>query len=223
MPSFSVDTLTAQVDKLLAEYKSLQARSQYDDLSDLEIESNTFIIRLRSAIERLAPTSSTYITEMKAAADDDRHNSTGDKIKIYVGILCALRADADEGWLARVTELVHADTFSDFVEQATELAYKGYKNAAAVVAGSTLEAHIRFLCQKNGLNVQLPSGQAMKADAMNVELVKASVYNNLQQKAVTSWLAIRNAAAHGEYDKYNNDQVINMITSVHDFMLRYPA
>jgi hypothetical protein len=203
MPSFSVEILAAQVDKLLAEYKSLQALSQYDDLSDLEIESNTFIIRLRSAIERLAPTSSTYITEMKAAADD-MHNSTGGKIKIYIGILCALRADANEGWLAGITELLHADTFSDFLEQATELTHKGYENAAAVVAGSTLEAHIRLLCQKCGINTRLPSGQAMKADAMNAELVKASAYNNLQQKAVTGWLAIRNAAAHGEYDKYND-------------------
>jgi hypothetical protein len=222
MSGFRVDIVSAQVDKLLAEYESLQARSQYDDLSDLEIESNAFIVRLRSAIGRLAPPRSTYTTEMLAAAKDTR-NSTGEKIKIYVGILCALRADANEGWLTAIVELLHADTFSDFLDQATELADKDYQNAAAVVAGSTLEAHIRLLCQKHGISILLPSGRPMNADSMNAALAKSSVYNNLQQKEITSWQAIRNAAAHGEYEKYTKVQVNNMIRSVRDFMLRYPA
>ena len=58
---------------------------------------------------------------------------------------------------------------------------------------------------------------------MNAELVKASAYDNLQQKAVSSWQAIRNAAAHGEYDKYTREQVLNMISSVRDFILAHPA
>ena len=222
MSSFRLDTVNTQIDNLLAEYESLQARSQYDDLSDLELESNTFIVRLRSAIERLAPARSTYTAEMLDAVKDAR-NSTGGKIKIYVGILRALRADANEGWLTTMSELLHADTFSDFLDQATELADKDYHGAAAVVAGSTLEAHIRLLCLKYGISIYLPSGRPMNADSMNAELAKSTVYNNLQQKEVTSWQAIRNAAAHGEYDKFTEVQVVNMISSVRDFMLRYPA
>jgi hypothetical protein len=222
MSSFRVDIVNAQIDKLLAEYKSLQSKSQYDDLSDLEDESNTVIVRLRSAIERLAPARSTYITEMLAAAKDTDY-STGGKIKIYVGILCALRADANDGWLTAMSELLHADTFTDFLDQATELAEKDYHNAAAVVAGSTLEAHIRLMCQKHGISTRLSSGRPMNADSMNAELAKSSVYNKLQQKEITSWQAIRNAAAHGEYGEYTKIQVVNMISSVTDFMLRYPA
>jgi hypothetical protein len=58
---------------------------------------------------------------------------------------------------------------------------------------------------------------------MNADLVKAGAYNNLQQKAVTGWLAIRNAAAHGDYAKYTREQVVAMISSVRDFILNYPA
>lgn len=222
MPSLSITDLTIQIDKLLAEYRALRGRSKYEDISDLKDESSSFVIRLRSAIERLAPASSTYAKEMNVAAND-KNNSTGLRIRIYVGILEALRADADEGWLQGISELLHADTLSDFIEQADELAQKKYENAAAVVVGSALEAHLRLLCQKHGINTQLPSGQPMKADAMNAELVKASAYNNLQQKAVTSWQAIRNAAAHGEYQKYTREQVLNMISSIRDFILAYPA
>jgi hypothetical protein len=156
-------------------------------------------------------------------AANDKNNSTGLRIRIYAGILEALRADADEGWLQGVSELLHADTLGDFIEQADELAQKKYENAAAVVVGSALEAHLRLLCRKHGINTQLPSGQTIKADTMNAELVKASAYNNLQQKAVTSWQAIRNAAAHGEYQKYTREQVLNMISSIRDFILAYPA
>lgn len=222
MPNLSINDLTTQIDRLLTEYKALMGRSKYDDISDLKDESNALVVRLRSAIERLAPAWSTYVEEMNTAAND-KNNSTAGRIRIYVGILEALRADADEGWLQSISELLHADTLSDFIEQADELAQKKYQNAAAVVAGSALEAHLRLLCNKYGVSMQLPSGQPMKADAMNSELAKASAYNTLQQKAVTSWQAIRNAAAHGEYDKYTREQVLNMISSMRDFVLAYPA
>lgn len=222
MSAIDPAAVTTQIDKILAEYAPLRSRSQYDDLSDLGPESEAHVIRLRAAIERLAPDPSTYLTEMKAAAADT-HNSIGDKIRIYAGILTALRADIAEGWIESISELLHADTLGDFLGQSTELSDKGYHNAAAVIVGSTLEAHIRLLCKKHGINTILPSGQPFNADRMNAELVKVSAYNSLQQKAIASWQAIRNAAAHGEYDSYTREQVINMISSVRDFMLRYPA
>jgi hypothetical protein len=222
MTNFSADDIVAQIDKLLAEYEALKKIAKHPDLSDLRDESNTFVIRLRSAIERLSPRPSTYFKEMQAIAED-KQNSTSLRIRAYLGILQALRADIIDGWLQGVSELLHADTLSDFLEQAAELADKGYENAAAVIAGSTLEAHIRLLCEKYSINVQLPSGQPMKADTMNAELVKAPAYNKLQQKAIASWQAIRNAAAHGEYDKYTKMQVVSMIASVRDFILEHPA
>jgi hypothetical protein len=217
-----VEDLKDQIDKLLAEVDQMKGHSQYDDLSDLKEESAAIVVRLRAALERLSPGPSTYLKEMNAAADD-RGNSTGGKIRIYVGILRALRADASEGWFDGVAELLHANTFSDFLDQATELIDKDYKDAAAVIAGSALEVHIRLLCAKYGASTQLPSGQPKKADVMNADLVKAGAYSILQQKAITGWLAIRNAAAHGEYTKYTKEQVVAVISSVRDFIIDYPA
>jgi hypothetical protein len=222
MVSFTIVNIMEQIDKLIDEYSALRKRSNYDDISDLKDESSAFVVRLRAAIERLAPASSTYVKEMNAIASD-KNNSTAFRIRAYVGILQALRADADEAWLQGVSELLHADTLADFIDQADELASKGYDNAAVVIAGSALEAHLRLLCGKNGINVELDSSRRMKADAMNAELVRSGVYNSLQQKAITSWQAIQNAAAHGEYDKYSKEQALTMISSVRDFILMYPA
>jgi hypothetical protein len=222
MAPLSVSDVTEQIDKLLEEYQNLQRHAKYDDLSDLKVESAAFVVRLRAAIERLAPPASTYIKET-AAITDQNQGFTAIKIRSYVGVLQALRADVNEDWLAGVYELLHADTFGDFINQAGELSRKKYDNAAAVVVGSTLEAHLRLLCNKFGVGTSLPSGQHVKAETMNAELVKASAYNTLQQKAVTGWLAIRNAAAHGDYSYYTREQVLNMISSVRDFILAHPA
>jgi hypothetical protein len=115
-------------DTALGEIDQMNGRARYDDLSDLQEESAAIVVRLRAALERLAPGPSTYLKEMAAIADD-RKNSTAGKIRAYVGILRALRADVTEGWFDGVAELLHANTFSDFVDQATELVDKDYKDA----------------------------------------------------------------------------------------------
>ncbi len=46
---------------------------------------------------------------------------------------------------------------------------------------------------------------------------------NPHQKNVTAWLDLRNKAAHGEYGKYEADQVGLMIDGIRDFITRHPA
>ena len=60
----------------------------------------------------------------------------------------------------------------------------------------------------------------VKAERLNSDLAKKGVYSRLDQKMVTAHLDLRNDAAHGHYNKYNNDQVKNMLTSVTEFMAR---
>ena len=64
------------------------------------------------------------------------------------------------------------------------------------------------------------SGSPKKADVMNADLVKAGLYEKLEQKNVTAWLDLRNKAAHGEYDKYTADMVAGLIFGVRGFITR---
>ena len=196
----------------------MKARSSYDDLGDLPDESAALVVRLRAAIDRLA-SRSRYQREAEAADGDPPHT----RIPVLVGILVGLREDVRAGWMTSLEELVHAETFDDFLDMATELQAKNYKDAAAVIAGSVLEAHLRLLCSNTGIATDTPSGGHKKADLMNAELCKAGTYNSLQQKQVTAWLGIRNAAAHGEYGGYTADDVRALIPGVRDFLLRHPA
>jgi hypothetical protein len=140
-----------------------------------------------------------------------------------LGILKAAKQEIDGGWIFSVKGLISAEIFSDFLEMSEYLLTEGYKDPAAVMTGSVLEEHLRFLCNQNNISIVIDKEGnqiAKKADLLNSELAAANVYNKLDQKSVTSWLDLRNNAAHGKYDKYTKEQVVLMIQGVANFMAR---
>ena len=140
-----------------------------------------------------------------------------------IGVVRALRHDVQHGYLSSVVELIHGAVFGDFLEMAQGLLDSGYKDAAAVVAGASLESHLRELCHKNGVPVVDGNGRPKKADLLNSELAKTAVHSALDQKNVTAWLGLRNKAAHGEYGDYSVEQVRLLISGVLDYLIRVPA
>ena len=58
---------------------------------------------------------------------------------------------------------------------------------------------------------------------MNADLAKKGAYGKNDQKQVTAWAAIRNNAAHKEYDKYTAELVKLMIAWTRDFISKNPA
>lgn len=145
-----------------------------------------------------------------------------------LGILRAVREDVRDGRLATVREMVHAEVFDDFLEMADYFMSegRGYKDAAAVIAGGVLEGHLRKLAQKHNIATEnrTPKGpRPKKADTLNANLASDGVYNKIQQKIITGWLGIRNDAAHAHYDEYTNDQVTSLIGDVREFISRFPA
>jgi hypothetical protein len=140
-----------------------------------------------------------------------------------LAILNAMRSEIDGGWLFTLRGLVTAEVFADFIDMAEHLLELGYKDPAAVMAGGVLEEHLRQLCVKNGIPVSQEKDDKsvpLKADRLNSELTKADVYSKLDQKLVTAWLDLRNKAAHGKYEEYNQGQVGQMILGVTEFMAR---
>lgn len=135
-----------------------------------------------------------------------------------VGLLETIREAINSGYLDRTTDIIHGAVFADFLEMAQHLLDQGYKDAAAVIAGSSLEAHLRHLCHTHGVDATCEDGKPKKADRMNADLVKANAYEVLDQKNITAWLDLRNKAAHGEYDKYTPEMVGNLISGIRNFM-----
>lgn len=172
-----------------------------------------------SFLERCFSKDHPHYQEFKEqAAGEYRSNAEGG-----LAILQAVRDEIAGEWLFTIKSLVAAELFADFISMAEHLLDAGYKDPAAVMAGSVLEEHLRQLSLKNSLPVEDDRDGDLvprKADRLNAELAKANVYSKLDQKLVTAWLDLRNNAAHGKYETYASEQVRQMIQGVIEFMAR---
>lgn len=213
-----IEKMAAQLDETISIATTTLDEGWADDFKAQRL-AQVACNRLEAAIDRIALPGSTYAKQLAYVRDEP----LADKFDEVYSIAVALRDDLKAGWIASVVELVHADTYSDYLEMAMDLLEAGYKDPAAVITGTSLEVHVRALCAKHGVDTQQPNGGPKKAGTMNDDLKKADVYDGLQQKQITAWMDLRNKAAHGEYGSYDAPQVRLFINGVRDFMTRHPA
>jgi len=93
----------------------------------------------------------------------------------------------------------------------------GYKDAAAVLLGAVLEDSLRKVAQPSGVATTAANGKSLTIDPLNVALAKAGIYGPLVQKQITTWANLRNDAAHGNFSKYDAEQVRQMLLFVQKF------
>lgn len=218
-------SIISQIDSVLAEAERVpwQAAQNYDTKRQQELVQ--LFTRIIALIERTTGPTSAYRTHCDSIAKEPR-KSPKYKIANLLGVLGSLRADVQEGFIARQVELIHGELFADFLEMAQHLLDEGYKEASAVIAGSSLESHLRQLCLKNAVDPEYESGgmrRSKKASMMNDELKKAGAYTGQDHKNVTCWLGIRNSAAHAKHEEYTTEQVGLTILGIRDFITRHPA
>lgn len=84
------------------------------------------VSRMESAIERLSLPGSSYTRQL----DLHRERRTKHKIHDVYSIAVGLRDDLKAGWTESVMELVHADTYSDYLKMADDLLAAHYKDPA---------------------------------------------------------------------------------------------
>ena len=210
-----------QLKAVVTEFKNAYAAHEHGQKG---VFSNRQILNLQTrciaAIERASGSNSVYIQQIKDIGNQKLYPLT--RLSRNVGVAEALLSDIENNFTSTFEELTHANVFSDFLEMAEYLLENGYKDAAAVLAGSSLEVHLRNLCVKHGI-ASTSNGKPKKADLLNAELTKGKVYAKLDQKQVTAWLGLRNHAAHGEYDKYAKERVHSLVDGIRNFIRRYPA
>lgn len=214
----ATDEALNQLDVLLAEYATFRERQARPGG---QAECLPLIQRFLAAIQRLTLPTSTYAHNAARWADSTRHSIT--RVVELAATAKALRDDIAAGWLTSLVELTHADTYAGYLEMAEGLQGQGYKDPAAVIAGTSLEVHLKALAAKHGISLQTPNGGPKKMDAVNAELKAAGVYNAIEHKQVTAWLGIRNAAAHGDYGDYDEAAVKGLVEGVGNFAVKYPA
>ena len=220
----ALEAAVSQLGDICLDYRIHKSRSGPRDV----VEEQTLITKSQAAVRSIVGSSSTYYAQVESIlrGDDPTDHFNVDKLPKLIGVVQALRDNIQAGYLISVQELIHANLFADYLEMADHLNGEGYKDAAAVTTGSTLEAHLRQLCAKHGVDIERSTAKGTapkKADQLNADLAKAGAYAKLDQKNVTAWLDLRNKAAHGEYDAYSSEQVALLIAGVREFIGRLPA
>lgn len=217
------DRLLSRVDELLALGKEVLATRRSGSQGHREYVDAGKIRGFRSAvlsfIERTYSPTHTHYREFDKAVDGTYPSDA----ESGLAILQSIRGEIAGDWLFSIKGLITAEVFADFIDMANYLLGQGYKDPAAVIAGSVLEEHLRQLCQRNRIETDVRTEadvRPKKADRLNADLASADVYSKLDQKAVTMWLDLRNKAAHGQYAEYNSDQVRNMVSGIIEFMAR---
>ncbi|MEU3084482.1 hypothetical protein ABZ697_29745 [Streptomyces albidoflavus] len=216
----AIEDMVKQLDELIRKAESISDGPgiEYGHDPDAVAEAEVTANRLETAVTRLTMKGSVYVEQIQRGRGRDTKN----RLRHNQQVATTLRDDLHAGWTETVVELVHADTYSDYLEMADGLLTKGYKDAAAVITGTSLEVHVRALCVKNGVTTAV-TGKPKKADTMNADLKKAGVYDGLRQKQIMAWMGLRNSAAHGDYGDYDKDDVRQFIDGVQAFMMKYPA
>ena len=208
------DTFKKQLEEIITEHEpAANVRLSSVQISDLKT-------RCIAAIARSEGHNSLYFRQVDEINKGSLFRPRD--LASLIGIAKALLSDIQNDYLSSFEETVHGDMFGDFLEMADQLIENKNKDAAAVLAGSTLEAHIRQLCDK--YRVTTISGEKpKKTDTLNAILVKAGAYTKLDQKNVTAWLGLRNQAVHGNYSEYTMGEVKIFIAGIRDFITRTPA
>jgi hypothetical protein len=209
-----------QLQSAIKAYEDAIAGGQYDDGSDMGPARCTQLrTACLAAIQRAVGTNSVYFQQAQ------EHKQVGYEfvhLASVVGVCRSLLTDIRNNYLRSLAEVIHSDVFADYLEMADHLNSSGYKDAATVIAGSTLEAHLKSLAAKFAVST-LTAGKPIKADTLNADLARVNAYTKIDQKNVTAWLGLRNDAAHGNYGGYTQSQVTVLISSLREFISRNPA
>lgn len=164
---------------------------------------------------------STFQAAVRIPSFNSMHSNHYRHVSDVAGILKAVESDLESGMLSNFKSLAQAEVFADFLDMAEHLLNEGYKDASAVLLGAVLEDSLRKIADAAGVAVIGPKGKPLTLDPLNAAVCKQGVYGPLVQKQITSWANLRNDAAHGHFEKYDDTQVKHMLLFVQKFCADY--
>lgn len=176
-------------------------------------------LRLKQTLLDLSPHGSEY---WKYAASFSAPFKP-DSVAQLFGTLKSLREEYENDFLSGFNEMIGAELFTGILEQAEYLLSQSYVRASAVVAGVALESHIRKLAEKNSIPITKDDGGHINAEFLNSELRKREIIDKTINKSITSWLGLRNDAAHPDKKEINEGLIEPMIVGIRVFIQQYPA
>lgn len=206
--------------ELIVQLQAVEATKRYENSSyfpgdrvDAELLLN-WRVKARNLLLASCGEDSVHYKQFVKSEEPSPYRDSWHETLQLKAVFEAAREDYEGGYLVSVRTLVQAELFDTELDQATVLLTGGYRSAAAVIAGVVLETTLRVMSLRHGV-------ESGKLERMNADLAKAGIYTSLVQKRVTSYAGVRNAAAHGNEQEFQQADVSEMITYVARFVEEY--
>jgi hypothetical protein len=156
------------------------------------------------------------ILEKTFGKESDHYVSFKNSRKMYQhlwiinGIACveSAKEEVEKGFLYKIEHLVSADLFDSVLEHAEHLLSKGHKDPAAILGRVVIEKTLKQMAERE--TIVLPD--KVKLSKVNEILWKNQVYDKITWRLIHGYVDLGNFAAHGNFDKYDNDKVEGMLS-----------
>lgn len=192
-----------------------QPHQQYAFLVRDISAAQTWMISAVAVVEAVCPAGSSYINEIRLLGANRKLGSDTNisHIQRMLGILNAVRSDADAGILRSPEDIAFATAFDDFLDHALEFRRLGKIGEAAVLGSVVLEDAMKRISKKHGVP---HSGQSL--DPLIDLLAKAGVFTSIKAKRLKAYAGVRNAALHADWEKIAPSDVEDLLRGVRELL-----
>jgi len=175
-----------------------------------------------SLFEQVVPKGKTLLDRVSAFSNARVEKPS---VEFCLGTLEAFKADFERGFFDNLLTQIEAEIAADYMGQADGLLAEGQQGKfdhvpAGVLAGAVLERALRTLCERP--EPQIPRvnarGEPKRLNLLIDDLKKAGAFNETKAKQLRGWAAIRNHAAHGEFDQFTRSDVEQLLHGVNNFI-----
>ena len=146
-------------------------------------------------------------------SDSYELRSLGESI---IGTLLNIREELNADLVRSIATEAAGLVIGDLVALAKEELKAGYSNVAAVLASAALEDALKRKAEELGVNVENKTLNAIINSLKSKSFIKGA-----QVPIVSSFIKLRNAAMHADWDKIQNSDVSSLIGFLEPFLLEH--
>lgn len=213
--------ILSELDGILEKYRELSGMDNGRPSAGTDMRS--LIDKAVSAVRKFSGGESDYTLAITVIAEEYEGQPGG--AGLVFGVLKALRDDIRQGRFAPVPDPMYLDpgSFLGFLNVAMQQLSRGDVKAATVLAGSTLETHLRKMASRNGLDIEDAEGAPLPVSRVVTSLIGSGALGEKERQSVEGWLDMRAAASSGRAEQLAEDQVRTMIAGINAFLTRNPV
>jgi len=179
-----------------------------------KVPLQAWLVNVNNILETAFGSQSPHMHHFQQFTKDIRRVEHSSEVNSIVGILTGALDDLEKGYLLGQEFLIAGEVFDSVLEQAKHLNRSGHKDPAAVLARVVLEDALKRMARGEGLDVD----DNQSASWLNDELKRIEKYPQPQWRLIQAWLDIGNAAAHGKFNEYNEEDVEGLIKDIERFL-----